>query len=154
MLWRVSRWPSPAVARATSAAASAGTVIQLDGTWRFALDRDGKGIEESWWRRRLEGHATLPGTLAGQGIGDPITLDTPWIGQIVDRSFFTAPEYAPYRQPGQIKVPFWLQPDRHYVGAAWYQTDVTDPGRLEGPPHRAAPRASALADRRRARHDA
>jgi hypothetical protein len=60
--------------------AAADTVIALDGAWRFALDRDRKGIEESWWRRRLAGSATLPGTLPGQGIGDSVTLDTPWIG--------------------------------------------------------------------------
>ena len=107
-------------------------MIALDGAWRFALDRDRKGIEESWWRRRLAGSATLPGTLPGQGIGDAITLDTPWVGQIVDQSFFTAPEYEAYRQPGRIKVPFWLQPERYYAGAAWYQTDVDIPAGWQG----------------------
>jgi len=110
-----------------SAAAPAPTVFELNGTWRFALDREGKGIEESWWTRRLAGTATLPGTLPAQGIGDPIWIDTPWTGQIVDRSFFTAPQYEAYRQPGRIKVPFWLQPERYYAGAAWYQTDLTIP---------------------------
>ena len=99
---------APGPGRPPLIAAAADKVISLDGAWRFSLDRDRKGIEESWWRRRLTGSATLPGTLSGQGIGDPITLDTPWTGQIVDRSFFTAPEYDAYRQPGRIKVPLSL----------------------------------------------
>jgi hypothetical protein len=123
---------APGAGRPSVIAAAADTVIALDGTWRFALDRDRRGIEESWWRRRLAGSATLPGTLPGQGIGNPITLDTPWTGQIVDRSFFTAPEYDAYRQPGRIKVPFWLQPERYYAGAAWYQTDVDIPAGWQG----------------------
>ena len=78
------------------------------------------------------GYRDLPGTLPGQGIGDPITLDTPWTGQIVDRSFFTAPQYEAYRQPGRIKVPFWLQPERYYAGAAWYQADLVIPADWTG----------------------
>ena len=124
---------APDAARpALTAAGPAGMVLELNGTWRFALDREGVGIEESWWRRPLAGSVSLPGTLAGQGIGDPITLDTPWTGQIVDRSFFTAPEYEAYRQPGRIKVPFWLQPERYYAGAAWYQTDLEIPAGWQG----------------------
>src|SRR6266540_5369095 len=113
-------------------AATAETVVELTGTWRFALDRDGAGIGESWWTRRLAGTASLPGTLTAQGIGDPITIDTKWTGQIVDRSFFVAPEYAAYRAPGHIKVPFWLQPERYYAGAAWFQTDLEIPGDWQG----------------------
>ncbi|HXK60616.1 MAG TPA: glycoside hydrolase family 2 TIM barrel-domain containing protein [Acidobacteriota bacterium] len=105
----------------------AGEQISLEGPWRFELDRNDVGVNQRWFARTLAGQLRLPGTLAGQGIGDEITLETPWIGTIVDKSFFTEPEYAKYRQPGQIKVPFWLQPDRHYVGAAWYQRDIEIP---------------------------
>ncbi len=28
---------------------------------------------------------------------------------------------------GNIKVPFFLQPQKHYVGAAWYQRDIEIP---------------------------
>jgi hypothetical protein len=28
---------------------------------------------------------------------------------IVDKSWFTAPEFADYRNPGNVKVPFWHQ---------------------------------------------
>ena len=53
-------------------------------------------------------------------------------GDIVDKSWFTAPEYAKYRQPGNIKVPFWLQPEKHYAGVAWYQRDLDIPADWKG----------------------
>src|SRR5699024_3366994 len=37
-----------------------------------------------------------------------------------------------YRQPGNIKVPFWLQPVKYYKGAAWYQKEITIPDSWEG----------------------
>ena len=40
---------------------------------------------------------------------------------------FNEARYAAYRKPGQVKVPFWLQPPRYYKGAAWYQCDVDIP---------------------------
>ncbi len=99
----------------------------LAGSWRFALDREDAGIEGRWFERRLGGEVWLPGVLSAQGIGDDITLGTPWTGSIIDRSFFTAPEYRPYREPGNIKVPFWLQPTKYYAGAAWFQREVDIP---------------------------
>ena len=134
LLCTVLAWSAPQASAPPQVAPTApvGASITLDGTWRFALDGQRKGIEEGWWRRTLPDTVALPGTLAGQGIGDPVTLETPWIGQIVDTSFFTAPEYAPYRKPGNIKVPFWLQPDRYYAGPAWYQTDIVVPEAWKG----------------------
>ncbi len=95
----------------------------LAGTWRFALDREDAGIRESWFNRGLSGVIKLPGSLPGQDVGDKVSLDTPWTGGIVDQSFFTEPEYANYRQPGNFKVPFWLQPEKYFKGAAWFQCD-------------------------------
>jgi hypothetical protein len=111
--------------------ANVGT-LDLTGRWRFALDRNDVGVAEQWYRRSLPDSIRLPGTLPGQGIGDPISADTPWTGGIVDRSWFEAPEYEPYRQPGQVKVPFWLQPERYYAGPAWYQRDIEIPRRWQG----------------------
>jgi len=28
---------------------------------------------------------------------------------------------------GNVKIPCWLQPEKHYVGAAWYQRDIDIP---------------------------
>ncbi|MPZ16811.1 MAG: glycoside hydrolase [Luteitalea sp.] len=102
-------------------------VVSLAGTWRFELDRDDRGILEHWYRRSLSQQIALPGVLQAQGFGDDVTPATEWTGQVVDRSYFTAPEYEPYRRPGNIKIPFWLQPDKHYVGPAWYQRDIEIP---------------------------
>jgi hypothetical protein len=106
----------------------------LAGTWRFRIDRDDLGLAEMWQTTRLAGDDTimLPGAMQAQGYGDPITVKTPWTGQIVDRSWFTAPEYEKYRQPGKVKVPFWLQPERYYKGAAWYQREIDVPAAWRG----------------------
>lgn len=107
--------------------AGAGETLPLAGLWRFQLDRADAGVAEKWFERALPDKIELPGTLTAQGIGDEVTVDTKWIGGIVDKSWFTAPEYAKYREPGNVKVPFWLQPTKYYAGAAWYQRDIEVP---------------------------
>ena len=101
--------------------------ISLAGSWRFQLDRDDAGIKDRWFDKNLSGRVNLPGCLTEQGIGDEVALDTRWIGDIVDQSFFTAPEYEEYRRPGRIRIPFWLQPDKYYSGPAWFQRDIEIP---------------------------
>jgi hypothetical protein len=108
------------------------STLPLSGPWRFQLDRNDEGLRARWFEKTLPDRVSLPGTLSAQGIGDEISLETKWTGEIVDRSFFTDPEYAPYRQTGNIKVPFWLQPDRYYAGAAWYQRDIVIPPNWKG----------------------
>ena len=106
--------------------------LDLSGTWRQQLDRANVGRSERWFARPLSGSMALPGSLEENRIGDAITVDTRWTGGIFDRSWFTAPEYEAYRQPGNIKVPFWLQPDTHYVGASWYQREIEIPAAWNG----------------------
>ena len=101
--------------------------IDLSGTWKFAADPKDTGISEGWYNITLPDSVTLPGSMTSNGKGDPITLSTPWTGQIVDSSFYKNPEYAKYRVPGNIKIPFWLQPLTYYKGAAWYQKEVNIP---------------------------
>jgi len=101
--------------------------IDLFGTWQFAIDPSDKGTTEEWFNKTLKDSLTLPGSMTSNGKGDEITLSTPWTGQIVDSSYFKNPEYAKYREPGNIKIPFWLQPLKYYKGAAWYQKEVMIP---------------------------
>jgi beta-galactosidase/beta-glucuronidase len=101
--------------------------IDLSGQWSFAIDSLDRGIPEKWFDRALADQVTRPGSMTSNGKGDDISLKTPWTGQIVDSSYFKNPEYAKYRQPGNIKIPFWLQPVKYYKGAAWYQKEVTIP---------------------------
>ena len=101
--------------------------IDLAGTWSFRLDPKDVGVKQQWFAGNLPDTIKLPGSTTEAGYGDPISVDTKWTGGIVDRSWFTAPEYAKYREPGKVKVPFWLTPTKYYVGAAWYQKEVTIP---------------------------
>ena len=101
--------------------------IDLAGRWGLRLDRDDRGIAEGWCREPMPDAVDLPGTLPGAGKGDPVAPETRWTGGINDRSWFTSPRYAAYRQPGNVKVPFWLQPETVYVGPAWYGRDVEVP---------------------------
>lgn len=99
----------------------------LAGKWQYALDPEDKGMKERWFRKTFQDTLLLPGSLTSNGIGEDITLSTPWTGQIVDSSYFKNPEYARFRETGNIKIPFWLQPVKYYQGAAWYQKEVTIP---------------------------
>jgi len=109
--------------------------INLAGAWTLALDPQDRGQREHWYAADLHapaGTLNLPGSIQEQGYGDEITLTTPWTGTIVDRALFDAPRYAPYRQPGQIKTPFWLQPEHYYAGPVWVQRTVTIPPEWQG----------------------
>lgn len=101
--------------------------ISLAGQWRFAIDRNDLGIEQRWFSTPLNDVVTLPGSMTENGKGDEVTLQTQWVGSIYDSSFFFRPSLTKYRQPGNIKIPFWLTPLKHYVGIAWYQKDVVIP---------------------------
>lgn len=117
---------APSVASATIGGSD------LGGTWRRALDQDDAGLAQRWHERVLPDKLPLPGSLEHQGVGNPVTLTTPWTGDIHDKSFFTAPDYARYRQAGDVKAPFFLQPDSWYRGPAWYQRDIEIPASWRG----------------------
>ncbi len=101
--------------------------ISLAGKWRFASDPKDIGIKENWFQTKLSDEVRLPGSMAENGKGDDITLKTQWTGSIYDSSFYFNPRLAKYRKEGNIKIPFWLTPAKHYVGAAWYQKDIVIP---------------------------
>jgi len=98
--------------------------IDLSGTWKFQIDSLDLGIKEQWFLHDLEDNVQLPGSMATNNKGNPVTLKTEWTGQIVDTSFFSDEKYAKYRTDANFKIPFWLQPNKHYLGAAWYQKEV------------------------------
>lgn len=104
----------------------------LAGTWRFRLDPEDVGIAEGWFGRTLPQEIDLPGSLQEQGFGNEITLDTEWTGTLYDQDWHTRPEYQEYTVPGNIMLPFWLQPERHYVGVAWYEREIEIPEDWEG----------------------
>ncbi len=114
------------------AACQAQESMDLSGRWRFAIDRDDRGIEEHWWSTSLADYIRLPGSMAENMQGDEVSPVTPWAGGIVDRSWYVSEKFAPYRKPGNVKLPFGLTPVRVYQGAAWYQREVNVPGMWTG----------------------
>ena len=101
--------------------------LPLQGQWQFALDPTNRGLTDGWQSKPLSETITLPGSLQAQGKGDDISVNTQWTGGINDRSWFCSPDYAAYRTADNIKIPFWLNPDKHYVGAAWYSRQIDIP---------------------------
>lgn len=104
--------------------------IDMSGTWEFQMDREGKGVAEKWYQPdyKLNDVITLPASMPQQLKGDDISVDTKWVGSLYDSSYFYNPYMAKYRQPGKdMKLQFFLTPDKHYVGKAWYKKTVTLP---------------------------
>ncbi len=106
--------------------------ISLAGEWNFRMDPQSQGITEKWYTSTLPEKVRLPGSMTENGKGDDITVHTKWTGEIVDSSWFKDPAMEKYRQPGNIKVPFWLQPEKYYTGMAWYQKKIKIPGSWKG----------------------
>lgn len=107
---------------------SAQESIDLAGTWQFAIDRTPEGRHPKTYRETIQ----LPGSMLTNGKGDEVTVDTKWISSLYDSSYFFNPKMAPYRIPGQMKFPFFLTPDKQYVGNAWYRRSVQIPADWQG----------------------
>jgi len=116
----------------TAAPGKDAAAISLAGQWSFKLDPKDTGQQEKWYAGKLPDSIELPGSTAENGYGDEPSVDTKWTGQIVDKSWFTEDKYAKYRQPGSVKIPFWLTPVKHYVGPAWYQKRIDVPQSWSG----------------------
>lgn len=102
--------------------------LSLAGDWQLRLDPDDTGLRDGWWQPgyAYTDQVKLPGSLTGNGKGNPVSLDTPWNGEIIDSSYFFADRYKKYRE-GNIKIPFWLKPSTYYAGPAWYKREIEIP---------------------------
>ncbi len=103
------------------------TIIDLSGLWQFQIDSLDIGILEKWYNSELKDEVSLPGSMTTNGKGLEVSVNTNWTGGIVDSSWYNDEKYAKYREPGNVKIPFWLQPVKHYVGAAWYKKSIEIP---------------------------
>lgn len=98
--------------------------IDLAGAWWFTT----QAISDPTVLADREGErVTLPGSMLTNGKGDAVSVNTKWTCSIYDSSYFYNPYMAKYRQPGNMKFPFFLTPARHYVGPAWYWKEVAIP---------------------------
>lgn len=128
-----SEKPAAAASQAGNSSAADGSAISafeesLAGAWRFALDRDDVGEAQRWFAQQLPEKIQLPGALTAQGFGDAPNFHTQWTG-----TGWKYPKmFQEYQSPENFKFPFFLQPPRHYVGAAWYQRDVEFPTDWKG----------------------
>lgn len=102
--------------------------INLCGKWRFTqgdIPHDGEEI-------------VLPGSMLTNGKGNDVCTHTQWTGSLYDSSFYFNPYMEKYRMEevlangkhhveGTMKFPFFLTPEKHYVGNAWYSKTVFVP---------------------------
>lgn len=101
--------------------------IDLAGEWQFQTDPEDRGMDDKWYENDLPETVQLPGSMVENGKGDDITLKTQWTGSIGNPEWYNDPNYAPYVDPGNVRFPFWLQPEKEYTGAAWYRKKFTVP---------------------------
>lgn len=106
--------------------------VGLSGKWAFQIDREDKGVREEWFNKTLNDRINLPGSMPEKLKGDDVTVRTKWTGSLYDSSYYFNPYMEKYRIDGQVKLPFFLTPDKHYVGVAWYQKKVTVPDNWKG----------------------
>ena len=96
--------------------------INLAGTWEFAMGN----------QPVYNDHVMLPGSMLTNGKGNPVSVNTLWTGSLYDSSYYFNPYMEQYRHEGQMKFPFFLTPERHYVGNAWYRRTVFVPMDWDG----------------------
>jgi hypothetical protein len=102
--------------------------IDLSGNWQFAIDSLDQGKKEKWFTKELPEGIILPGSMAENGKGKDVSVETHWTGNMWNDSlWYKDPAMAKYRQADNIKVPFWLSPIKVYCGVAWYQKKITVP---------------------------
>lgn len=113
--------------------AEAQTSMDLSGEWRLQLDREDSGLLEKWFTKTIyDDTINLPGSMPEKLKGDRVDADTKWTASLYDSSYYFNPYMAKYRVEENFKVPFFLTPDRHYVGVAWYQKEIEIPRSWRG----------------------
>ncbi|MFV0505363.1 MAG: sugar-binding domain-containing protein [Bacteroidales bacterium] len=106
--------------------------IDLSGVWEFQSDPNDIGVKEQWYINTLQDKISLPGSMAENDKGEPVGIDTRWVGGFKDQKWFEKPNYKPYLSDSCFLFPFWLTPDKHYYGAAWYKKEISIPKTWEG----------------------
>ncbi len=96
--------------------------IDLAGRWDFGFG-DNKVYNDI---------INLPGSMLTNGKGNDVDADTKWTGSLYDLSYYYSDAMAQYREKGNIKFPFFLTPDKEYVGNAYYRRNVEIPSAWKG----------------------
>ncbi|MCY1721127.1 beta-glucuronidase [Prolixibacteraceae bacterium Z1-6] len=101
--------------------------IDLSGEWKFQIDSLDVGIAEHWYNLDLSETVQLPGSMVENGKGNPVGPNTHWVGNQRNMEWFEDENYKPFLSDEEYLFPYWLIPDKHYYGAAWYQKTVDIP---------------------------
>ena len=88
-------------------------VISLAGAWDFTIDS--LQIETD---SESGDYVILPGSMLTNDKGDDVSVNTLWTGSLYDSSYYFNPQMEAYRQSGNMKFPFFLTPEKHFVGDA------------------------------------
>ncbi len=126
-MFMLRRFPSLLLAFIITISTIQAEMIDLSGKWQFQSDVNDVGVAESWFLKNLGDSIQLPGSMAENLKGNIPDLKTRWTGSLYDSSFYYNPDLEKFRKEGNVKFPFFLTPDRHYIGAAWYKKTVTIP---------------------------
>lgn len=105
------------IAAVVSLNISARKQIDLSGKWDFGFGETAV----------LNDSIFLPGSMLTNGKGNDVDVNTKWTGSLYDMSYYHRDDMAPYRKKGNIKFPFFLTPDKEYVGKAYYSRSVEIP---------------------------
>lgn len=106
--------------------------ISLAGDWQFQEDPNDVGIAEDWMNKDLDDLIELPASMAERGKGDDVSVDTYWTGNMWnDSAWYTDEKMAKYRAADNVKVSFWLTPQKVYYGPAWYKKEIVLPENWE-----------------------
>ena len=103
-------------------ALSAQQVLSLAGAWDFKMNNNSDDVPSTF-----DDFVMLPGSMLTNGKGDVVSTKTQWTGSLYDSSYYFNPYMEKYRKEGEMKFPFFLTPERHYVGAALYHSMVYVP---------------------------
>jgi len=106
--------------------------IDLSGEWHFQMDSLDQGITEKWYNKDLSETVALPGSMAENEKGKPVGYHTQWVGNQRNKMWFEQENYKPYLSEDEFLFPYWLIPEKHYYGAAWYQKSVDIPSSWKG----------------------
>ena len=96
--------------------------ISLAGTWGFGMGKDPV----------YEDSVVLPGSMLTNGKGDPITNKTKWTASIHQDSYLSDLNLKADGRDSTLMMPYFLTPERTYVGYAWYRRSVVVPGEWRG----------------------
>ena len=108
--------------------------LDLSGNWSVRIDPNDDYEPSTTNAQEIDDFfqpVRLPGALRDSGLGDLVGRKTHWIGSQMPE-FLERPAYKKYQQSSDYRMPFWLQPERHYVGPAYYRRTVHIPESWNG----------------------